>query len=253
MCTVGVWSVPTLVRVRLTGTCVVTILVHVGPDTRTRVAGLAWWRCRLQMAPDCRWPHGAAASKMERDASAAAAAAVAAAATPVAAAPAHSTSGAAAAATAAACALAFAAAVEEIARESSAAQLLLLAQRFGQREERARTPWMVLQVLALGRQWECMQTAPPTAAQMPAYAKGLQAHGQPPMLLNARPACPPACLPACSRTHSRARLSALPALSVGVLRAREVAQVARPVGLGPLPAATSERCRSFPPGKGTER
>ena len=187
-------------HVRLTGTCVVTILVHVGPDTRTRVAGLAWWRCRLQMAADCRWPHGAAASKMERDASAAAAAAVAAAATPVAAAPAHSTSGAAAAATAAASALAFAAAVEEIARESSAAQLLLLAQRFGQQEERARTPWMVLQVLALGRQWECMQTAPPTAAQMPAYAKGLQAHGQPPMLLNACPACPPACLPALALT-----------------------------------------------------
>ena len=244
-----------MVHVRLTGTCVVTILVHVGPDTRTRVAGLAWWRCRLQMAADCRWPHGAAASKMERDASAAAAAAVAAAATPVAAAPAHSTSGAAAAAaaaaTAAASALAFAAAVEEIARESSAAQLLLLAQRFGQQEERARTPWVVLQVLALGRQWECMQTAPPTAAQMPTYAKGLQAHGQPPMLLNARPARLPACLPAL--THSRARLSALPALSVGVLRAREVAQVARPVGLGPLPAATSERCRSFPPGEGTER
>lgn len=233
---VGVWSVPTLVHVRLTGTRVVTILVHVGPDTCTRVAGSHGG------AADCRWPHGAAASKMERDASAAAAAAVAAAATPVAAAPAHSTSGAAAAATAtaAASALAFAAAVEEIARESSAAQLLLLAQRFGQQEERARTPWVVLQVLALGRQWECMQTAPPTAAQMPAYAKGLQAHGQPPMLLNARPACPPACLPACSRTHSRARLSALPALSVGVLRAREVAQVARPVGLGPLPAATSE-------------
>ena len=147
---------------------------------------------------------------MERDASSAAAAAVAAAATPVAAAPAHSTSGAAAAAAAAAAAttttsaLAFAAAVEEIARESSAAQLLLLAQRFGQQEERARTPWMVLQVLALGRQWECMQTAPPTAAQMPAYAKGLQAHGQPPMLLNARPArlpaCPPACLPALALT-----------------------------------------------------
>ena len=142
---------------------------------------------------------------MERDASAAAAAAVAAAATPVAAAPAHSTSGAAAAATAAATAaasaLAFAAAVEEIARESSAAQLLLLAQRFGQQEERARTPWIVLQVLALGRQWECMQTAPPTAAQMPAYAKGLQAHGQPPTLLNAHPARLSACLsarlPAC--------------------------------------------------------
>ena len=200
---------------------------------------------------------------MERDASSAAAAAVAAAATPVAAAPAHSTSGAAAdaaATTTTTSALAFAAAVEEIARESSAAQLLLLAQRFGQQEERARTPWMVLQVLALGRQWECMQTAPPSAAQMPAYAKGLQAHGQPPMLLNARPACLPACLPArlaacppaCSRAHSRARLSqCLPSLrlSVGVLRARKVAQVARPVGVEPLSAAASGRCRSLPPGK----
>jgi len=155
--------------------------------------------------------------QMERDASSAAAAAVAAAATPVAAAPAHSTSGAAAAAAAAASsALAFAAAVEEIARESSAAQLLLLAQRFGQQEERARTPWMVLQVLALGRQWECTQTAPPSAAQMPAYAKGLQAHGQPPMLLNARPACPPVCPPACppARLPALALTLALDCLSV---------------------------------------
>ena len=179
-------------HVCLTGTRVVTTRVHVDPATRTRVAGCLF-PCRSQMAARrcCK--------QMERDASSAAAAAVAAAATPVAAAPAHSTSGAAAAAAAAATtttsALAFAAAVEEIARESSAAQLQLLAQRFGQQEERARTPWMVLQVLALGRQWECMQTAPPTAAQMPAYAKGLQAHGQPPMLLNARPACLPACLP----------------------------------------------------------
>jgi multisubunit Na+/H+ antiporter MnhF subunit len=38
MIAVDVWSVPTLVHVRLTGTCVVTIRVHVGPDTRTRVA-----------------------------------------------------------------------------------------------------------------------------------------------------------------------------------------------------------------------
>ena len=74
----------------------------------------------------------------------------------------------------------------------------------------------MLQVLALGRQWECMQTAPPTAAQMPAYAKGLQAHGQPPMLLNARPACPSACPPAWppARLPALALTLALDCLSV---------------------------------------
>ena len=260
MLVVDVWRAPKLVRVCLTGTGVVTTRVHVDPATRTRVGGWLFpYRSQMAAQHCCK--------QMERDASSAAAAAVAAAATPVAAAPAHSTSGAAA---------------------DAAAALLPLLLPPPHPPSPSLPPSRRSRASPLQRSCCCSRSASDTGGARPHALDGAAGAGaRPPVGVHAdrtadrgadaglcqgaagarsasdaaqRSPCLPVCLPtrlaacppACSRAHSRARLSqCLPSLrlSVGLLRARKVAQVARPVGVGPLPAAASGRCRSLPPGK----
>jgi len=69
--------------------------------------------------------------------------------------------------------------VRQIASLSSISQLGAHAERWRQKEGTVRSPLVLLQVLALSRQFACMQAPPSTPAKMKDYGRGLKAHGQP--------------------------------------------------------------------------
>jgi hypothetical protein len=69
--------------------------------------------------------------------------------------------------------------VRQIASLSSISQLGAHAERWRQKEGTVRSPLVLLQVLALSRQFACMQAPPSTPAKMKAYGRDLKAHGQP--------------------------------------------------------------------------
>ena len=65
----------------------------------------------------------------------------------------------------------------EIAAEASAVQLRLLATRWREQEGVARTPFVVLQALALARQFEQIQAPPTDEGQRQVYRKAMCLHG----------------------------------------------------------------------------
>jgi len=72
----------------------------------------------------------------------------------------------------------FLSAVDQIAGLSSAAQLRVHAERWRAEEGHVRTPLVLLQLLALARQFACMRRPPATPAERKTYGIGLKKHGQ---------------------------------------------------------------------------
>ena len=128
-----------------------------------------------QLSPLMQQAAGSAAATAST--AAAAAAALAAAATPATAAPQEDAGR-------------FISTVRQIASLSSISQLGAHAERWRQKEGTVRSPLVLLQVLALSRQFACMQAPPSTPAKMKAYGRGLKAHGQPDAVTAGRPLRP---------------------------------------------------------------